>query len=141
VFSTFKRLKAKKADQGLTLIELLIVIVILGILSATIVFAVGGMTSNSAKAACETDYATVSTAIDAFNAQNPGVPLTLSALTGSGPAGGPYISALPSNGTHYTFAITGGALTMTTGGTGGTGGTAVALTANETASEACATVS
>ena len=138
MFSTFKRLKAKKADQGLTLIELLIVIVILGILSATIVFAVGGMTSNSAKAACETDYATVSTAIDAFNAQNPGVPLTLSALTGNG-AGGPYISALPSNGTHYTFAITGGALTMTAGGT------AVALTTANgtavTASVACATVS
>ncbi len=134
MFSTFKRLKAKKADQGLTLIELLIVIVILGILSATIVFAVGGMTSKSAKAACETDYATVSTAVDAFNAQNPGVTLTSSALTGSAD-GGPYISALPSNGTHYTFAITGGALTMTAGGT------AVALTANETASAACATVS
>ena len=139
MFSTFKRLKAKKADQGLTLIELLIVIVILGILSATIVFAVGGMTSNSAKAACETDYATVSTAIDAFNAQNPGAPLSASALTGSGPDGGPYISALPSNGTHYTFAITGGALTMTAGGT------AVALTTANgtavTASVACATVS
>lgn len=139
MFSTFKRLKAKKADQGLTLIELLIVIVILGILSATIVFAVGGMTSKSAKAACETDYATVSTAIDAFNAQNPGLALTSSALTGNG-AGGPYISALPSNGTHYTFTIsTGGALTMTAGGT-----TVALTTANGTAvtaSAACATVS
>jgi prepilin-type N-terminal cleavage/methylation domain-containing protein len=111
MLSTFKRLKAKKDEQGLTLIELLIVIVILGILSATIVFAVGGMTSKSAISACATDGATVQTAVDAFNAQNPGTTVTGTLLTGTTDAG-PYISAMPSNGTHYTYSIVAGALEL-----------------------------
>lgn len=136
VLSTFKRLKAKKDDGGLTLIELLIVIVILGILSATIVFAVGGMTSKSANAACQTDYATVTTAVDAFQAQNPGVALTTAALTGTAD-GGPYISAMPSNGTHYTFVITGTGTAATLGIEINGASTATAITAGESAATAC----
>lgn len=135
MLQTFKRLKAKKNDEGLTLIELLIVIVILGILSATIVFAVGGMTSKSASAACQTDFATVTTAVDAFQAQNPGVALTTAALTGTA-LGGPYISAMPSNGSHYTFGITSGALTLAINGA--TAGTTIP--AGESAATACAGV-
>lgn len=112
-------LKSRKKDYGLTLIELLIVIVILGILSATIVFAVGGMTSKSAVASCQTDGATVSNAIDAFAAQNPGVTLTTAALTGTAD-GGPYISAMPSNGSNYTFSIVSGALDISTNGSAAT---------------------
>lgn len=124
MISTLKRLKAKKADKGITLIELLIVIVILGILSATIIFAVGGMTSKSAIASCQTDGQTTLTAVDAFAAQNPGVTLTEAALTGSA-LGGPYLSALPSNGTHYVFTVVAGALDIKIGSAAATGFTSV----------------
>ena len=77
MISTYQRLKRQRAAEGsssgFTLIELLIVIVVLGILAAVVIFALGGITGKSAKAACQADGATVSTAISAFNAQNPGI--------------------------------------------------------------------
>ena len=115
----YNRLRAKQSDEGLTLIELLIVIVILGILSATIVFAVGGMTAKSAYSSCQTDWATMSTAVDSFNAQNPGVTVTTKDLTSNttmsngNMSGGPYVSTMPTNGTHYMFTIVGGVLNIT----------------------------
>ncbi len=73
MISTLKKIQAKKAAQenngGFTLIELLIVIVVLGILAAVVVFSLGGVTGQSAVAACQADGATVSTAIAAYNAQ------------------------------------------------------------------------
>ncbi len=53
-----------------TLIELLIVIVVLGILAAVVIFALGGITGKSAVSACQADGATISTAMAAFAAQN-----------------------------------------------------------------------
>jgi len=44
-----------------TLIELLIVIVVLGILAAVVIFALGGITGKSAVASCQADGATIST--------------------------------------------------------------------------------
>jgi general secretion pathway protein G len=58
----------RKTDAGFTLIELLIVIVILGVLAAVVVFAVGGINAQSKSAACKADVATVQTASDSFNA-------------------------------------------------------------------------
>lgn len=104
-----KNPKQANSDAGLTLIEILIVIVILGILSATIVFAVGGMTVKSAVASCQTDGATTLAAVDAFASQNPTATLTTDALLGTS-FGGTYLSALPSNGTHYVFKINSGVL-------------------------------
>ena len=49
------RRKGVELEPGFTLIELLIVIVVLGILAATVIFALGGVTSQSAKAACQSD--------------------------------------------------------------------------------------
>ena len=47
--------KGVELEPGFTLIELLIVIVVLGILAATVIFALGGVTSQSAVAACQSD--------------------------------------------------------------------------------------
>ena len=70
----FRRKTGKKTETGFTLIELLIVIVVLGILAAVVVFALGSVTSKSGKAACSADAKTVETAIAAQDAQSGSYP-------------------------------------------------------------------
>ena len=61
---------ARRNESGFTLIELLIVIVILGILAAIVVFSVQGITDRGKTSACKADKETVTTAAEAFYAQN-----------------------------------------------------------------------
>ncbi|MCU1690887.1 MAG: hypothetical protein JWN20_2815, partial [Jatrophihabitantaceae bacterium] len=63
-----------------TLIELLIVIVILGILAAIVVFAVGGITDRGQSAACASDKKTVEVAGEAYFAKNGSYAATGAAL-------------------------------------------------------------
>ncbi len=115
--ATIKKLQAKRAaqeiDGGFTLIELLIVIVVLGILAAVVVFSLGGVTTSSALAACQSDGATYETALAAATAQGTTV---ANAGPGSSPAAtidqvlGSYIATAPGNSTHYQFAIETGKL-------------------------------
>jgi prepilin-type N-terminal cleavage/methylation domain-containing protein len=121
---TYQKLKQRREAgeiNGFTLIEILIVIVVLGILAAVVIFALGGITGQSAEAACEADGATVSTALAAFNNQNPNATATEPDLLNGTSANGmnPYIQSWPSNDPHYAFSLdTNGVLDLTvpTGG-------------------------
>jgi prepilin-type N-terminal cleavage/methylation domain-containing protein len=113
--NTLHKLRQRRAAgeiNGFTLIELLIVIVVLGILAAVVIFALSGVTGKSAQAACAADGATVSTAIAAFQNQNPGAAVTTDGLTSGTTANGnnPYIQSWPSNDPHYAFSLQGGVL-------------------------------
>jgi general secretion pathway protein G len=58
-----------RQQEGFSLIELLVVIVILGILAGIVVFAVGGITDKGQDAACKADKKTIQTAEEAFFAK------------------------------------------------------------------------
>jgi general secretion pathway protein G len=60
----------EQGDGGFTLIELLVVIVILGILAAVVVFAVGGITDHGDSAADKADYQTMVHAEESYLAQH-----------------------------------------------------------------------
>jgi general secretion pathway protein G len=70
-----------KKDKGFTLVELLIVIVILGILATVTVFAVRGITDRGQDNACDVEGRTLSTAIEAYYADNQSDPTTVASLS------------------------------------------------------------
>jgi general secretion pathway protein G len=102
-------------ETGFTLIELLIVIVVLGILAGVVIFALGGVTSQSAVAACKSDGATISTALAAYNTDNSGLTAAdQTYLLAGAPAavtGGPFLQSWPDN-THYTYTLAAGVLSL-----------------------------
>ncbi len=123
-FERHRELQKQRAEEGFdgfTLIELLIVIVVLGILAATVIFALGGVTSSSAQASCNSDAKSVEVALEAYKAfpgnsndypgasaiANGASPVTgtqtNSALTGSS-NGGPFLRTYPPGNDHYYIA-------------------------------------
>jgi general secretion pathway protein G len=116
MISTYQRLKRQRevgeTDGGFTLIELLIVIVVLGILAAVVVFSLGGITSKSAVAACQSDGATLSTASAAYNAINGVNPTNNAAMVGT------EIQSWPNNVPNYAYGIVAGVLYIDTTVTG-----------------------
>lgn len=95
--------------KGFTLIELLVVIVILGILAAVVVFAVGGIQGRGQDSACEVEERSIKTAVEAYRAQNP---------TGDLPAGVDNLvpGFLDEDPVNHTLAVDVGAGTYTVTG-------------------------
>jgi prepilin-type N-terminal cleavage/methylation domain-containing protein len=103
--ASLERLRRRRdlgEEGGFTLIELLIVIVILGILAAIVVFAVQNLTSQSSKAACQSQYKTLETAQEAYKAQMGSYASSFALLNASttsgvigGGSAGPWIKDLP----------------------------------------------
>jgi len=123
MFESYRRIQERRArapegDRGFTLIELLIVIVVLGILAAVVVFALGGVTGTSAQSACNSDAKSVETAVEAFKANTGAYPA--SAIVGTAPVGGvlaagqsqlvnSYLRTWPyANASHYTITVVAG---------------------------------
>jgi prepilin-type N-terminal cleavage/methylation domain-containing protein len=93
-----QRLRTSK-DQGFTLVELLIVIVVLGILSGIVLFGVARFRTDATAAACKADVATVSVAADAYDAQTGNYPTDVASLVTGG-----YLKSTPSG--TYAFNAT-----------------------------------
>jgi prepilin-type N-terminal cleavage/methylation domain-containing protein len=107
---TLRRPKSLSADGeagGFTMIEILVVIVVLGILAAVVIFALGGITGKTAQASCAADGATVATAIADFNNQNGNTAVSMSGLLNGTAAdsNSTYIQSWPHNTPHYAFEL------------------------------------
>ncbi len=94
-------------DEGFTLVELLIVIVVLGILSGIVVFGVARFRTDATASACKADIATVTVAADAFDAQTGAYPASVAVLVT-----GQYLKAAPATGT-FAFDATAKTVTRT----------------------------
>jgi prepilin-type N-terminal cleavage/methylation domain-containing protein len=107
------RTRSNPQQSGFTLIELLIVIVVLGIIVAVVVFALGGVNAQAAVAACKADAATVQTAVTAYETQNGGSdPVSTSSLTSGSPT---YLQSWP-NSPSYTISLVNGTVMIATSG-------------------------
>jgi prepilin-type N-terminal cleavage/methylation domain-containing protein len=107
--------RRKKNESGFTLIELLIVIVILGVLSGIVVFAVSGIQDRGNAAACKTDKKTVLVAVEAYYAKNGIYPQAGDAGWLQLTVGVDQLLRDKPNGTGYTITLGVGGLVTATG--------------------------
>jgi len=65
-----RNMTGKRGQSGFTLIELLVVVTILGVLAAIVTLSLVGLTTNAQAKACEQEYKTVQSGLDAYMAYN-----------------------------------------------------------------------
>jgi general secretion pathway protein G len=107
--------RRRATDGGFTLIELLIVIIILGILAAIVVFAVGNTKKDAVNASCVTDVKSIMLAEEAYKVHlNQGYATDSGTLTDSSngnlkswPGTTNMVFTLGGASTAYTLAISG----------------------------------
>lgn len=98
-------------DQGFGTMDVLIAVLILGIMSAISVTALGTMLTTAHKGSCESDGATLATAISEWNAQTNNQPLSLlvqlttQVTATNGAIVGPLLQNLPGTGNGYQFGL------------------------------------
>jgi prepilin-type N-terminal cleavage/methylation domain-containing protein len=105
----------RQNESGFTLIELLIVIVILGVLSGIVVFAVSGITDRGKVAACQAEVKTVQVAAEAYYAKFGFYAANAAALQTAG-----FLQSSPPIGADVVYTLTGTPAVVTiTAGTSG----------------------
>jgi type IV pilus assembly protein PilA len=103
-------------DEGFTLIEILLAIVLVGILAAVAVVGISNLVSKGSTSACQASADSAKSATAVYFASNNAYPTTFLQLTAPGTAGAPY--TLPSGTTLNTAAV--GAAPIGTIATNGT---------------------
>lgn len=122
------------SDEGFTLIEILVVILIMAVLAAIVIFAVQSLGGETAKTSCKADYKNIESAVGAYSAQVghfpqvgdraaafPGGDPIAGGLTSSmngleamyasqtgqatGASVGPWLKDVPTNGSHYSIVV------------------------------------
>lgn len=78
------RLREDPGEDGFTFLEVLIVVVILGVLSAIALLAFGNLGGTSSRASCESAFRSVQGAIEAYKAEMGGYPNATAANGGNG---------------------------------------------------------
>jgi prepilin-type N-terminal cleavage/methylation domain-containing protein len=102
--------ESRKKQAGFTLIEPLAVTVVLGVLSASVVFAVGGITNTVKVSACKSDIKAVELASEMFFAETGAYAADISALVTAN-----LLREVPAatNGYLVIYTQTGGVVTAT----------------------------
>ncbi len=94
------RKAAPASDAGMTLVEILVTLVIMGILSGVAYIGLGQARTNSTQNACKTAYQGVVLAIAAYQSDNGGnLPTAITVPTGASTVGS--LQGLSSGGTQY----------------------------------------
>src|SRR5947209_6410442 len=89
--------QAKRSGDGFSLIELLIVIIVLGILAAIVVFAVGQTRHDSAVGSCKHDVRSVQTSAEAINIKTGAYPASPDDMLLGSPGNGNLLKVWPSS--------------------------------------------